>query len=239
MIRTYTINGMTCEGCVAKVTYLLEQHSNISLAKIELKNNTATLTVEKEIAIDELRRLFEAHPKYTITFSNTNEDKQNKHVFTTYKPLLLIFLFIAATTAIVSIDNGKIDVMLWMQYFMAGFFIVFSFFKFLNLTGFAESYAMYDILAKRVKVYGLVYPFIELILGVAYLTGFEPTITYIATICIMGFSSIGVIQSVLDKKKIRCACLGAVFNLPMSMVTIIENLTVSYTHLTLPTKRIV
>ena len=224
MIRTYTINGMTCEGCVAKVTYLLEQHSNISLAEIELKNNTATLTVEKEIAIDELRRLFEAHPKYTITFSNTNEDKQNKHVFTTYKPLLLIFLFIAATTAIVSIDNGKIDVMLWMQYFMAGFFIVFSFFKFLNLTGFAESYAMYDILAKRVKVYGLLYPFIELILGAAYLTGFEPTITYIATICIMGFSSIGVIQSVLDKKKIRCACLGAVFNLPMSMVTIIENL---------------
>jgi copper chaperone CopZ len=224
MIRTYTINGMTCEGCVAKVTYLLEQHSNISLAKIELKNNTATLTLEKEIAIDELRRLFEAHPKYTITFSNTNEDKQNKRIFTTYKPLLLIFLFIAATTAIVSIDNGKIDVMLWMQYFMAGFFIVFSFFKFLNLTGFAESYAMYDILAKRVKAYGLVYPFIELILGVAYLTGFEPTITYIATICIMGFSSIGVIQSVLDKKKIRCACLGAVFNLPMSMVTIIENL---------------
>jgi len=224
MIRTYTINGMTCEGCVAKVTYLLEQHSNISLAKIELKNNTATLTVEKEIAIDELRRLFEAHPKYTIAFSNSNEDKQNKRVFTTYKPLLLIFLFIAATTAIVSIDNGKIDVMLWMQYFMAGFFIVFSFFKFLNLTGFAESYAMYDILAKRVKIYGLVYPFIELILGAAYLTGFEPTITYIATICIMGFSSIGVIQSVLDKKKIRCACLGAVFNLPMSMVTIIENL---------------
>ena len=224
MIRTYTINGMTCEGCVAKVTYLLEQHSNISLAEIELKNNTATLTVEKEIAVDELRRLFEAHPKYTIAFSNSNEDKQNKRVFTTYKPLLLIFLFIAATTAIVSIDNGKIDVMLWMQYFMAGFFIVFSFFKFLNLTGFAESYAMYDILAKRVKIYGLVYPFIELILGAAYLTGFEPTITYIATICIMGFSSIGVIQSVLDKKKIRCACLGAVFNLPMSMVTIIENL---------------
>jgi len=224
MIRTYTINGMTCEGCVAKVTYLLEQHSNISLAEIELKNNTATLTIEKEIAIDELRRLFEAHPKYTIAFSNSNEDKQNKRVFTTYKPLLLIFLFIAATTAIVSIDNGKIDVMLWMRYFMAGFFIVFSFFKFLNLTGFAESYAMYDILAKRVKIYGLVYPFIELILGAAYLTGFEPTITYIATICIMGFSSIGVIQSVLDKKKIRCACLGAVFNLPMSMVTIIENL---------------
>ena len=57
MIRTYTINGMTCEGCVAKVTYLLEQHSNISLAEIELKNNTATLTVEKEIAIEDAKDL--------------------------------------------------------------------------------------------------------------------------------------------------------------------------------------
>ena len=108
---------------------------------------------------------------------------------------------------------------------MAGFFIVFSFFKFLNLAGFAESYAMYDVLAKRVKAYGLIYPFLELLLGIAYLTNFEPKITYTATILLMSFSSIGVIQSVLYKKKIRCACLGAVFNLPMSRVTIIENLT--------------
>ena len=64
-------------------------------------------------------------------------------------------------------NDEKIDLMLWMRYFMAGFFIVFSFFKFLNLAGFAESYAMYDELAKRVKVYGLVYPFLELFLGVA------------------------------------------------------------------------
>ena len=40
----------------------------------------------------------------------------------------------------------------------------------------------------------------------------------------MGFSSIGVIQSVVDKKKIKCACLGAVFNVPMTTVTIIEDL---------------
>ncbi len=40
----------------------------------------------------------------------------------------------------------------------------------------------------------------------------------------MGFSSIGVIRAVLDNKKIRCACLGTVFNLPMSTITIIEDL---------------
>jgi hypothetical protein len=39
----------------------------------------------------------------------------------------------------------------------------------------------------------------------------------------MGVSIIGVLQSVLNKRKIRCACLGAVFNLPMSTITIVED----------------
>jgi hypothetical protein len=39
----------------------------------------------------------------------------------------------------------------------------------------------------------------------------------------MSISIIGVLQSVLNKKKIQCACLGAIFNLPMSTVTIIED----------------
>ncbi len=142
----------------------------------------------------------------------------------TFKPLILIFLFITVVSVISSIEGGQMDLMKWMNYFMAGFFITFSFFKFLDLRAFADSYSMYDLLAKRVRAYGFVYPFIELAMGIAYLTHFEPKITYIATIAVMGFSSLGVIQSILDKKKIKCACLGAVFNLPMTTLTIIEDL---------------
>jgi hypothetical protein len=40
----------------------------------------------------------------------------------------------------------------------------------------------------------------------------------------MTVSIIGVLQSVFNKRKIKCACLGAVFNLPMSTITIIEDL---------------
>ena len=224
MTKTYTIEGMTCEGCVAKVSYVLQQHASISSVAVVLSNKSATVTMSKELSVEELQNLFGTSSKYTVGAFQATKDRDSESVFTTYKPLLLIFVFIAATTAIASMNNGKIELMLWMRYFMAGFFIVFSFFKFLNLAGFAESYAMYDVLAKRVQAYGLVYPFLELFLGAAYLTNFEPTITYIATIFLMSFSSIGVIQSVLDKRKIRCACLGAVFNLPMSTITIIENL---------------
>ena len=225
MTKTYTIEGMTCEGCVAKISYVLQQHASISSVSVALPNKSATITMSEELAVDELQHLFGTSSKYTVGPLPPTTIQESKRILTTYKPLLLIFIFIAATTAIASMNDGKIDLMLWMRYFMAGFFIVFSFFKFLNLAGFAESYAMYDVLAKRVKVYGLVYPFLELFLGVAYLTNFEPKITYIVTIFLMSFSSIGVIQSVLDKRKIKCACLGAVFNLPMSKITIIENLT--------------
>jgi len=82
---------------------------------------------------------------------------------------------------------------------------------------------MYDIIAKHWKHWGYVYASFELVLGIAYLTYFEPLVTNIATFILMSLSIIGVIQSVMNKKKIKCACLGAVFDLPMSKVTIIED----------------
>jgi hypothetical protein len=83
---------------------------------------------------------------------------------------------------------------------------------------------MYDVLAKKWATYGLIYPFIELALGTAYLLGFRPMLVNAITLFVMVFSSIGVILAVMNKQKIRCACLGAVFNLPMSTVTVIEDL---------------
>jgi hypothetical protein len=121
-------------------------------------------------------------------------------------------------------DHQPFDFMQWMTHFMAGFFLVFSFFKLLNIRGFADSYAMYDVLAMRFKPYGYVYPFIELGLGLSYLLVWQPMITNTVTLLVMLFSSIGVIVSVAKRQKIRCACLGAVFNLPMSTITIIEDL---------------
>ena len=93
----------------------------------------------------------------------------------------------------------------------------------LDVKGFAESYGMYDVVAKNIPVWGFIYPFVELALGIAYAVGFEPILTNVVTLIVMSVSIIGVLQSVFNKRKIKCACLGAVFNLPMSTVTIIED----------------
>ena len=121
------------------------------------------------------------------------------------------------------IKNENFNWLQAMLTFMSGFFLVFSFFKLLNLKGFAESYVMYDVLAKRIPIWAYIYAFVELALGIAYLINFNPLVTNSITLIVMSISIIGVLQSVLNKKKIQCACLGAVFNLPMSTVTIIED----------------
>ena len=150
--------------------------------------------------------------------------------FATYRPLLLILAYLLVGSLLVQWPNGgatgilhRVNGTETMRYFMAGFFLVFSFFKLLDVPAFADAYAGYDLLAKRWHGWGLIYPFVELALGIAYLANLNPLLTNWITLIVMGFSAIGVIQAVLDKRSIRCACLGAVFKLPMSTVTIIED----------------
>jgi copper chaperone CopZ len=142
---------------------------------------------------------------------------------TTYYPLVLLGAFLVGIVALIEVRAGRF---MWgraMANFMGAFFLAFSFFKLLDLRGFAESYRGYDVVARRVPAYGYVYPFIELLLGVAFVTGFQPVATNLGTLLVMAVSSIGVIKSLLDKRAIRCACLGTVFNLPMSTVTLVED----------------
>jgi hypothetical protein len=82
---------------------------------------------------------------------------------------------------------------------------------------------MYDPLAKRLPIYGWAYPFIETALGLMFLMRFEVGIALISTLVVLGITTIGVTQTLIDKKSIRCACLGTALKLPMTEATLIEN----------------
>lgn len=225
MVHQYQVTGMTCSSCEAKVKSALLTVENVTNVAVSKEDNSATITMDKHVNLQEFQNvLSNIHSKYQISAINHNEiAEQTKSWFETYKPILLIFFYISLVTVLVQLNNHHFDTMQWMQHFMAGFFLVFSFFKLLNLKGFAESYVMYDVVAKQIPVWGYVYAITELGLGIAFLINFNPLLTNSITFAVMSISIIGVLQSVLNKKKIQCACLGAVFNLPMSTVTIIED----------------
>ena len=225
MTHTYQLTGMTCGGCEASVKSNLLKLPEVTSVEVSKDTQLATIAMEKHIAIADLQNAIGGTgSKYQITATQHSESmEQAKNWFDTYKPILLIFGYITLITVLVQAGKSNVDFMEWMRHFMAGFFLVFSFFKFLDLKGFAESYAMYDVVAKRIPAWGYIYPFVELALGLAFCINFQPYLTNVATLIIMSVSIIGVLQSVLNKKTIQCACLGAVFNLPMSTITIIED----------------
>ena len=108
--------------------------------------------------------------------------------------------------------------------FMAGFFLVFGGFKTIKLPAFAEAYEMYDIIAKKSKIYAYIYPFIEIGLGMAFLLRFEVITASWITLVLMLINSVGAYNGIRDKKVLMCACLGSVFKLPMSFVSLGEDL---------------
>ena len=107
--------------------------------------------------------------------------------------------------------------------FMGLFYIVFSFFKILDIKGFSMSFKMYDPFAKKAPIYASIYPFIEVLLGVMFLTRYEVNIALVITVIVLGVTTIGVTQTLLNKRAIKCACLGTTLNLPMTEATFIEN----------------
>ena len=209
-------------NCVETVTRQLQSLSEVDDVQVSLNPPEMKVTSSELINTEVLQ---EAIGSYQIVDEVTKEDKLPTPNLQTYKPLMLIVAFLLGVTILVQFPFTDFDLSLWMRHFMAGFFIVFAFFKLLNIKGFAESYQMYDVIAGRWKFWGHIYPFIELGLGIFYLINFQPFLTNLLTIFILGVSSIGVIKSNLTKRKIKCACLGDVFNLPMSTVTIVEDLT--------------
>lgn len=226
MENKYTISGMTCGGCVAKINAQIEALPQVLNTTVQLQKPHAIINSTSEIPESTLQKALSQKGNYLI--KKIEEVKPSLELpeikVSTYKPLILIVSFILGGSILSQYPFNNFSGGDLMRHFMAGFFIVFSFFKLLNLKGFSDSYAMYDIVATKWKGWGLIYPFVELGLGVMYWIKIEPQVTNWITVIVLGVSSIGVIKSNLDKKKIKCACLGDVFNLPMSTVTIVEDL---------------
>jgi copper chaperone CopZ len=221
--NTYPISGMTCGACVKRVQTALEPFGDE--VEVTLQPPQAVILGAKADFSQLVNALAGSH--YSISEDVVaTEIEPTLSWFATYRPLLLISAYLLVASVLVQLPKNDLGGVHWhesMRYFMAGFFLVFSFFKLLDVPAFADAYADYDLLAKRWRGWGLIYPFVELALGLAYLANWNPLLTNWTTLFIMGFSAIGVIRAVLDKRSIRCACLGAVFKLPMTTVTVIED----------------
>ena len=137
-----------------------------------------------------------------------------------YWPLIAL----VGTSALAATAINPGDTHMWMHYFMGFFLCVFSLLKIFDPASFAKGFAKYDLLAKRSRTYGMFYPFIELALGLGYLSFWQPAWVYTATIVVLGFGTIGVLTALRAGLNINCPCMGNILKVPLSTVTLTENL---------------
>jgi len=219
--NTYFITGMTCQGCVASVREKLLAVSGVTAVTIDLAKGTAELTKQHPVSIAALTSVLPS--KYKIEEKDTAvvalPDEKSK--LQQLKPLFLIFAYLFVAAFLLHYKDWSTREA--MLDFMGLFYIVFSFFKLLDLKGFPKNFRMYDPLAKAIPAYAWVYPFLELGLGLMFLMRFQLTIALVATLIILGITTFGVTKTLLDKKSIQCACLGTALKLPMTEATFIEN----------------
>ncbi len=228
--RIFNVEGMHCGSCVARITNTVKAHSAVQTVTVDLAAKQMEVRAESSLSDAELQALVASAGDYQATVPSETAPPvaaadEPRSFWSTYKPLLTLAGLLAVVPAVAL--GAEFSLHEWMRWFMAGFFLSFSFFKLLDVKAFADTYRMYDWIAKMVPAWGLAYPFIELALGLAYAANWNPVFTHSITLALMLVGAGGVIQSNLQKKAIRCACLGTVFNLPMSTVTVVEDLSMA------------
>jgi copper chaperone CopZ len=218
---------MTCSGCPETVKKKLSAVPGVFHVDVDLEKGSAEVSMREHIITEDLQNALKG-THYSITEPGTaqvaqSEEETSVPTLKTYLPVFLIFAYITAVTLVIQFAQSSFDPEEWMRHFMAGFFITFSFFKMLDVPAFAMSYRSYDIVAKAWPGYGYIYPFIELGLGIGFLVPQLSLLMYWLAFIVMSVSIIGVINSMLRKTQFQCACLGAVFKLPLSKVTLFED----------------
>lgn len=227
----FFIQGITCKNCVEKVTTLLQKKLNAENITFSKNNTQIGFDTHIKINSSKLNELLSVIGNYRVNEISDNKTAENNLENTaenvSYKPIYLLLGYLLAANILISFNDFHIEMFMmeFMINFMASFFLVFSFFKLLDLKGFADGYSSYDLIAKKNYRYGYIYPFIELAFGIGYLLFGDNIYLNVAVFIVMLISSVGVVKAKMSKKKFYCACVGTFLKVPLGSVAIIEDIT--------------
>lgn len=224
MHQMFNVKGMTCENCVENLKGILSSVNQIKNLHLTLNPPQIHFDSDKKFSDTDVNQLISPLKKYSVTEASHSRPatKEESISLIKYMPLILLFALSAGVPALNAV-LGNTGFEKWMHQFMGATLIALAYFKLVDLPKFAEAFSTYDPLSMKVYNYGYVYPFFELITGIGFILSIAVKPLSIFTILFFLPTTIGVIQALRAKRKFQCACLGTAFNLPLTKVTIVEN----------------
>jgi copper chaperone CopZ len=219
----FAVIGIKCESCVAKISTALK-NKGFDDALVTLDHPQTVIGHEKSPSLKQVQESLAGLSEYKVTEVVSGVKYSEEQGMDSLRPLYIILSYVIGGVLLRAFISNEFSFQILMSNFMGGFLALFSLFKLLDLRGFVESYRSYDFLTARFQLYGFAYPFIELLLAVFYLTNFMPLATNYVTLILMLLGGYSVCTALMKKQKIRCACLGSTLQLPMTTVTLVENM---------------
>lgn len=144
----------------------------------------------------------------------------------TYTPVLAVFAVAALMAAAAAYAVfGTVWTMIAVQWFIAISMCILAMLKLQDLESFSTMFLNYDVLARRFVPYAYLYPFLELLAGVLMLAGALRWVSIPVALFIGGIGAFSVFKAVyIDKRAIKCACVGGSSKVPLGFVSLTENL---------------
>ena len=145
---------------------------------------------------------------------------------TTYRPVIAIFSVAALMAIALSFATlGNFNAIKIIEWFVAISVCFLAVQKLQDIEKFSTMFLNYDLLAQRWVPYGKVYPFAEALGGILMLSG---TLVWLAApimLFIGGIGAVSVFKAVyIDKRELKCACVGGDSNVPLGFISLTENL---------------
>jgi glutaredoxin len=112
-----------------------------------------------------------------------------------------------------------------LRWFIAFSMCVLAILKLQNVESFATMFLNYDLLARRWVPYGYIYPFAEAAAGILMAAGVLRIVSVPIALFIGGIGAVSVFYAVyIQKRELKCACVGGGSNVPLGFVSLLENL---------------
>ena len=145
---------------------------------------------------------------------------------TSYQPVVAVFA-VAALLALAAswATSAALLTVQAAEWFIAFSMSILALLKLRDVEGFSTMFLNYDLLARRYVPYAYVYPFAELLAGVLMAAGALAWLSVPVALVIGGIGAVSVFKAVyIDKRELKCACVGGGSNVPLGFVSLTENL---------------
>ncbi|MDY8110234.1 glutaredoxin [Fulvimarina sp. 2208YS6-2-32] len=159
---------------------------------------------------------------------------------TSYQPVIAIFsVAFLMGLAVSYVTYDTIFTLRAIEWFFAISMCLLGIQKLQNVESFSTMFLNYDLLAKRWVRYGYIYPFAETLAGILMISGALTWLSAPIALVIGTIGAVSVFYAVyIQKRELKCACVGGGSNVPLGFVSLTENLVMIGMGLWMPIRMI-